>query len=389
MVGWNPFSWRTAVQRKALEWEERAAEVGGADGLFRQLGTDLNEEARVKAMAIARSQYEQQPVGGWIEKTGRKIDRTGVFEGLFNLFFRPGQFDLFVLLALVSALAHVMLLGSWVLEGLSEGMYMDDLYMAAKDSVAANDTTIRLATMFLAGHALLLVVVLHVLIAGEVTPLTPLYSLLMLVAVVVGGPTCALALSAHCEELARHKAAVALRHHERQAYLADSMQWVYLVALALIAAATTAAFGAPSLDPTFVGFDLGSFLYFYLWPLDLAYSSTWLTRFSAIFVADWAGVLLFGLLHALYSQAGDVEGEAPPPSLLGAAEGYDLLVRIVLILVGAFPNPYLGLGLYLLLDTRHKANFPLMPDCTASLLGNRAPRAMATWQAREQGSQLL
>ena len=70
MPSWGPF-WKSAVQRKAEEWEQRAAESGAVDGLFRRLGTDLNEEARVKAMAIARSQYDKQPEGGW--RSGRPI----------------------------------------------------------------------------------------------------------------------------------------------------------------------------------------------------------------------------------------------------------------------------------------------------------------------------
>lgn len=389
MPSWWPF-WKSAVQRKAEEWEQRAAESGAVDGLFRRLGTDLNEEARVKAMAIARSQYDKQPEGGWISKTGRK-HVEGFFEALFNLFV-PGQVNLFMQLALLSSLAHVTLLGSWVLseltEGTSEGTYVNDLYDAAMSTATASDTSIRLGTMYLAGHVLVLVVVLHVLLAGEVTPLTPLYSLLMLVAVVVGGPACALALSAHCEELARHKAAVAMHHQERQALLADGMQWVYLVALALIAAATTAALGLPSLDPT-DGLDLVAFLTFYLWPLGLIFTSGWLSRLSAIFVVDWVGLFFFGLLHAFYSQSADNEGEAPPPPLLGVAPGYDLHVRLAFLCAFAFPNPYLGVALYLVLDSRHKARFPLLPDCTAALFGNRPPRAMATWQAREQGSQLI
>jgi hypothetical protein len=142
MPSWWPF-WKSAVQRKAEEWEQRAAESGAVDGLFRRLGTDLNEEARVKAMAIARSQYDKQPEGGWISKTGRK-HVEGFFEALFNLFV-PGQVNLFMQLALLSSLAHVTLLGSWVLseltEGTSEGTYVNDLFDAAMSTATAISPT--------------------------------------------------------------------------------------------------------------------------------------------------------------------------------------------------------------------------------------------------------
>jgi len=176
---------------------------------------------------------------------------------------------------------------------------------------------------------------------------------------------------------------VALRHHERQASLADSMPWVYRVGLAVVASATALAFGTPALNPAVVGFSPLNLAAFYAWPLEVAASADWLTRLSASLVVDWVGVFLFGVVHAVYSQRGDVEGEGPPPGLLGASDGYDLLMRWGILLLGAFPNPYVGLALYLLLDMRHKAHVPLMPDCAATLLGNRAPRAMSAWKARE------
>jgi len=389
MSCWKLFGGKSQVTKAAEQWEAHAAEVAGTESIFHRLGKDLNEEARVKAVALARSQYDQQPTGGWIEKTGRKIDRTGFLEALFNLFFKPGQFDLFVLLALVSALLHMTLFGSWCYENLTNEATLEEIPALGWAATFANDVAVRLTTMFLAGHVLFLAAILHVFVAGEVIPLTPSYCLLMLVSVVIGGPTCAFAVSAHCEERARHKAVVALRHHERQSALADSMQWVYLIALAVVASVTTAAFGEPSLNPALVGFDVQHLVYFLVWPLDLVLRGSWLTQFHMIFVVDWVGIFIFGILHAVYSQAGDVEGEAPPPGLLGAPEGYDLFLRCVIVLVGAFPNPYLGLAFYLLLDTRHKALNPLLPDCTDSLLGNRAPRAMATWQARERGTNLL
>lgn len=336
---WSIFKRKTQAQKAAEKWEQHAAEVGGADVLFRQLGKDLNEEARVKAVAIAKSQYEQQPLGGWIEKTGRKVDRTGFFENMYNLLFRPGQFDLFVFLALLSALLHSMLIGSWVYDYLSESGDPALMVSTGMESFTANDTATRLATMYVAGHALCIAVLLHVWVAGEVTPLVPPYGLFMVIATVVGGPTCALCVSAHCEEVARHTASVALRHHERQASLADSMQWVYLVGLAVVASATALAFGTPALNPAVVGFSPLNLAAFYAWPLEVAASADWLTRLSASLVVDWVGVFLFGVVHAVYSQRGDVEGEGPPPGLLGASDGYDLLMRWGILLLGAFPNP--------------------------------------------------
>lgn len=381
------------MTKAAEKWETQIVSADYvSESLFRDLGKDLTEEARVKAIALARSQYDQQSVGGWIEKTGRKYDRTG-FCDAFGALFKPGAFDLYVVLAIAAALAHMSLLGDFVF--VESGGGLTGMLSSAYYAVTVNDTAARLATMYVAGHLLWLLAVSHVLIAGEMRPHAGIYAALMVVCVVVGGPACALALSTHCVEHARSKTAgvaagelLSIRWAERRAFYSDCMQWVYLIGFAAVVALTTAAFGAPALDPRLVGIDLGAIARFYAWPLELIEDVSlpsdlqWLAPATLICALDWLAIFGYGLALAVSAQL----DEDATTGLLGVPARFDMLLRVAIILLLAFPNPYVGLAAYMLLDTRHYAPHPLLPDCTGALQGHDPPRAMATWKAREAGS---
>ena len=231
---------------------------------------------------------------------------------------------------------------------------------------------------------------IHGCIGSKVQKFTPFHLPLMLVCVVIGGPTCAIAVSAHCEEHARLKAELlnTKQHHylpkdelvETKAEISDAMQWIWLLVLAVTVAGSASAYGSSSLmaDPTDGSRDTTAVLLYIFWPIDLARVATltWLTPLTGALIVDWFGVLLVSLLIA--SADGSQEGGG----LLGVAKDLDVMMRCGLVFACSFPTPYVGLALYLMLDTRQKAANPLLPPFTGGLRGPQKPRAMTAWQAR-------
>jgi len=357
--------------------------------IFRNLGSNLSEEAKVRALAIEKS---QRVTGGWGTQQGRIRESTleSAMKSLYEMISEPGHLDGYVVLAAISIFVHVMLLASWVLVDYDG---VDQLVARSVGALTATDTAARLATMFTCGHVLWLVVVFHTCIGSEVAQYTPLYGPLMLVCLVIGGPACALAVNAHCEEQARLKVQKRINVgdyvpnsevEERRGAIADCMQWLYLMVVALMAFGTLTAFGSPSLDPRHAHEpDSSALLEYYAWPYDLARASTlvWLTPLTAALAADWVGILLFGMLIAI----ADARKGGPP--FWGISERFDGLVRVLFLVLFACPTPYLGLSLYFLLESRAHAFNPLLPDCAGGIKGISKPRAMATWEARVQFEQ--
>jgi hypothetical protein len=359
--------------------------------LFRSLGKDLDEEALLKASAT-----RSEDTGGWATKEGRIHDNllTRTTKGVVELLNEPGHVDGYLKLALASFAVHAGLLLLWTIVNSSNGIPTDwnslvIVYNEAVDAALLNDSTTRFAVMFAAGHLITAVVALNACLQGEVWIFTPLYIPLMAVCVVAGGPACALAVSAHCEEQSRLKLSVMVhskddfvserKADERRASRATAMQWVYLVLLAAVVSCSASGFGAASLYSNDAVHATPTLLYV-LWPLNLLAPGTSEAMSSVVIMllADWVGVLGLGVLFATTHAA--QEG----PTFLAVAVENDLTARLAVIFLGAFPSPYIGLALYLLLDARSKATDPMLPPCTGGLRGPQKPRAMNAWETRQR-----
>lgn len=386
------FGKKKAVVKGRVEIFEAAS---SSELVFANLARDDLEEKRVKAAALAAA----PATGGWLAKEGRKhdnvIDRS--VYGLVELFTAPGHFDSLVMLALGAFVVHMVLLAAWSLEVLSGPGNLDTLVEETMSAVTLTDTSTRLAVMYACGHLIVLGKVLHACVGTEVQKFTPFYFPLVLVCLVVGGPACALAVSCHCESMALKKEETI--NTKQNAYLnkedlkegrsgvADAMQWLWLLVLAATVAGSASAFSSSALapEPADGSLDLRAILLYVFWPVDLLSAATrsWLTPASGALIADWVGVLLVGVLSA----AADGDKGGGPEGLLGVGAEYDAPLRIGLVCLCAFPSPYVGLALYVLLDTRHRAENPLLPTCSGGLRGPQRPRAMTTWEARVQADQ--
>ena len=362
--------------------------ASGSETLFANLARDDFEERAVKEAAAAK----ERATGGWLAQQGRVhdnvIDRSYI--GLVELFTAPGHLDGYLILALATAILHLILLASWLLVASSACGNAAALIERSLEAATMSDTSTRLSTMYTCGHVLWFGKLIHVCVGSEVQKFTPFYLPLMLLCVLIGGPACAMAVSAHCEEHARLKAELlnTKQHYyfpkdelvETKAEISDAMQWIWLLVLAATVAGSASAFGSSSLmpDPTDGSYDASAILLFIFWPVDLARLATltWLTPLTGIMVVDWLGILLVGLLIAA------ADGSQEGPGLLGVSKELDVILRCGLVLVCTFPTPYVGLALYLLLDTRQKAENPLLPPFTGGLRGPQKPRAMTAWEAR-------
>ena len=303
------FSKKSKVQEAKRTIEEKSLADGTADAVFQSLGRDLTEEARIKAAALARHQYELQPVGGWVDNHGRK-EESSWMDNLLEVFTNQGRFDGYLILAAVSVFFHLILLSSWVFLETSQGGVVG-LVDRSVEVIGASETTVRLTTMFLCGHVVWLGVVYAVCAGGEVR--WQLYAPLMVMCLILGGPACAFAVSAHCEEYGKVKALntleMALSTHkyvppdeleEKRRELADVMQWVYLLLLATCLAASLSALGFPDLNPVGGAFEVDSFGLYVFWPVGLALSDlgSWITPLTGLMILDWVAVFGFGLLLA-------------------------------------------------------------------------------------------
>uniref|UniRef100_A0A7S2GRW1 Uncharacterized protein n=1 Tax=Haptolina brevifila TaxID=156173 RepID=A0A7S2GRW1_9EUKA len=383
-MGFLCFKTPTQVQKQRDAIENFMKGDDAKTSIFRNLGSNLSEEARVRAAAIEK---QQQAMGGFLTQQGRVRDSTidTALKSLYDMISMPGHFDGFVALAVLSIFLHLILIASWVLTDYGRGG-VDGMLARSLGVLTLNDTTTRLATMYVAGHVLLLAIVIHACVGSEVRHYTPLYSPLMLVCTVIGGPACAMAVNAHCEEQARLKVQKRIdlgdiptaEVEEQRGAVADCMQWIYLCVLAVVAFASLSAFGTAALDPRDGDIDQQALIFYYAWPYDLLRSSTreWLTPLTALIIADWVGVWLFSMLNAA---ADHRHGSMP---LLGISESFDLFLRLLFVLITALPSPHIGLTLYQLLECRAKALHPLLPSCSGGIRGPLQPRAMATWQAR-------
>ena len=173
----------------------------GSETLFANLARDDFEERAVKEAAAAK----ERATGGWLAQQGRVhdnvIDRSK--DNVVELFTAPGHFDRYLMLALATAILHTILLASWLLMAFSTGEDAATVMERSLEAATMSDTSTRLYTMYMCGHALWLAKLIHGCIGSKVQKFTPFHLPLMLVCVVIGGPTCAIAVSAHCEHAMR------------------------------------------------------------------------------------------------------------------------------------------------------------------------------------------
>ena len=195
-----------------------------------------------------------------------------------------------------------------------------------------------------------------------------------LAALLLGGTACFISLVVICTV-----------QHAPRAVVANSLQYAYLGAFALLSTVIVAL----QLTTT-------SWLTLFWWPdvlLDSCMAGDARAPWTVLLLADWVAMLIVANLLVLRSVArvqffDKSDGSYVGRSLLCDASSciparFDLPLRLAIINGLAFPTPYLGLSLFLLLEARSLADMPLEIEpiawvqvCTRSARPYRAGEPM-------------
>ena len=222
---------------------------------------------------------------------------------------------------------------------------------------------------------------------GTVFIATKSYVTYMIAAILLGGPACALALSAVYEAHAHAVASERSLGLTRDS-VATRMQSLYLLLLVVIigACALVVETATPA-ELLMYGGGVHGALHYIFWPADYFQNSTltWLSPLSAMMLCEWCATLLLGNLIAV--RGGHQSNEGITGTLVDEVVGtkYDMAVRIVIINVLAYPAPQLGLGFYLLLEARSLTSQPILACCGKVAPKKVSAEALAAWRSAQKG----